>query len=962
MRPTTSLAGVVLLASICIIGAGAPPVGQLTGLNQSTNATAEPIRRVHTVGDVWMNIGSDGRMGTFDNANGAEPDSNTLIPVSFEFPGGSRREHLFGSGLWIGGIVGGVDTVVMAALFASSGSNPVFSPTEPLKTYYDSLRGHQYFVAHYADTALIGYREPANRSLGVEIRQTSHAFESPPYDRFVIVEYLIRNISRQAIQKVHVGFFADPDVFNELRSGQPENGPADDLTGFLRDRGIAYTIDNDGDAANVSDSLFSRNWCPSGFGLAPVMMDPLPSCTTFNWWATNFASVDWGPSRVPPPFGHVDDPALPYSITGMYRTMANSEVDYDQLEASIDKSADGWRKPAIAQADHIANGLDTRWTLAYCFGNLAPYDSLRVVMAYVVGDSIHTTPGRYPDPRNPDPFAAGLNLADLRRNVDLARWAWGHKFSLDGAAPARLTVTPISDNGIRCDWTPAPYPHATGYRLYRTNSGEQKWTLISILPVGSRMSVDRDLMIGSTYDYAVTSLDWSGHESPISNTATITAGLPPIVPGLSGRSTPLASGLNWSVTQPDISFAEYEYINIFRRYERNSLPVLYRRIPLESRRQARGISSGTSRFTDQLSMSSFDFVDDSVSPGVVYFYSASITNQLGLESPRSFPEVRIMPITKERKGLIIFHTLPYPITGKFVELDSLRNFYGQWAERHGFDTISPTPRSWYFIGWDYSKLSGALLSKYELIISVSEEGYGSLPGQFLSNVLADCMRSGIRTIFVARNYTNGGSLGTYPWRWLANDFLGIEQNRIESARENSDGIQKRPLFVQFIGGSAESPRYPELVGDSARSWSAFSKVVPGGLFDTAYGPGYIPAVGCLESLAPGTEVLYRYESALDTSIFHGKPIAVRRITDSSAAILFNFPLSLMNHEQAWQALTQAVADLGVDTTNYFTPPQSTTHTIVKWLYGNSSSTPNPAWDTNRDGVIDIRDVVETLQR
>jgi hypothetical protein len=36
--------------------------------------------------------------------------------------------------------------------------------------------------------------------------------------------------------------------------------------------------------------------------------------------------------------------------------------------------------------------------------------------------------------------------------------------------------------------------------------------------------------------------------------------------------------------------------------------------------------------------------------------------------------------------------------------------------------------------------------------------------------------------------------------------------------------------------------------------------------------------------------------------------------------------------------------------------------MIEWLYGKSSSAPDPAWDINRDGIIDIRDVVEDLDR
>lgn len=969
MRPSSSLAGVVLTASIFLMGASAPRDGQLTGQNQSSNATAEPNRRVHTVGDVWMNIGSDGRLGTYVNANGAEPDSTYLIPVSFEFPGGSRREHLFGSGLLIGGLVGGVDTLVMAAMEATSHSNSVFRATLPLRTGYDPTLGHQSFVAHYADTGQAASRYPYNRSLGVEIRQTSHAFESPPYDRFVIVEYLIRNISRQTIHRVHVGFFADPDVINESGTGQPESGPTDDLTGFLRDRGVAYTIDNDGDARGMTDSLFAQNWCPSGFGLAPVMMDPLPTCTSFNWWATNFGNVEWGPSRTVPVYNYigVGAPTIPVTMPQLYRAMANREIDYDQLEAAIDKREQGWNRPSIAGAPNIANGLDTRWTLSYCFGDLAPYDSLRIVMAYVAGDSIHTTPDRYPDPRYPDMFAAGLDFSDLRQNVDLARWAWGRLFSLDGASPLGLRAEAVADRIVRISWRMPPSNSISGFRLQRRVVSDPDWVRLVEVPDTVLSWYDSTVTTGVDYEYFVTAL-YEGNDGSASKSVVVSPGQPPVIPELRGKNTPEAVGITWSAEKLAQGFSDIRFLNLYRSTDRDTVPRLHERFywpdeTISSRESAHDPSNPASaiRFRDPLGMQPFSFIDHDVASGVTYSYRASVTNDLGLEGERS-NEISVTPMQLDRRGIIVIH-MDDRYEGALR--DSVLQFYGRWAEHYGFDTVVSFRGNPPVQDKDTIPSMDAL-SHYQCAILVMENTRAVHPVQPLSSSLEQYASNSGRVVVIQRS---GGILNEYwspmPAYPILRRFLGIRTLRLENFRGYpivGFGPSSKYLVARFESAESYNPAYPDLDGDSARGWDSWFMQASAPFVDSVYGRGNVPAVGALDSLEPDTEILYRYNSAYDTSVYHGKPIGVRRITDSSAAILFNFPLSLMKHEQAWQALTQAVTDLGIDTVNYSLPPTSITRSMIEWLYGKSADAPSLDWDLNRDDVIDIRDAVESLQR
>ncbi len=954
MRPTTSLA-IVVLASAFLTGVTVPHDSSSTKLSQSNESAIDLSRRVHTVGDVWVKIGSDGLIGTPAQGYAAAPDSASEIDASFEFPGGSRREHLYGSGLWIGGLIGGTDTLVMAAMAAGSATNPVFTPTASMRTGYDPVYGHQYFSASYSDSAPHLNALPSERSLGVEISQQSHAFESPPYDRFVIVEYKIRNISRQTIRRVHVGFFADPDVFNELRTNQPESGPADDLTGYLRDRGIAYTFDNDGDVATRNDSTFNDNWCPSGFGLAPVSMDPIPCCTTFNWWATNFGNVEWGPHKSTATAYNAPYTGMPTGSSQMYQEMSNREIDYDQIYAATDKRNEGWSGPPLATGNNVADGLDSRWVLSYGFGDMAPYDSLRLVMAFVAGDSIHTAAGRFPNPLHPDTFLAGLDFTDLSRNVDLARWAWGHDFNLDGAAPPGVELHAVSDHAIKVAWRNAPFQSATGYAVYGRPTGSPEDLQLLARTNADRLEwVDTNLMPGKSYEYSVASIDWNGKIGLKSRPTRVSVGFPIVSPTLKGRNTPTAVGLNWSIPQSDPGFAQFTWIDVLRTTvspwwgEVDS--TAHFRVPILHRQSnARSEPAASPLLPDEFSMQPFDFVDNSVKSAVIYSYRAYLTNSLGNRGPWS-PSVEVTPMRPRFSGLVLL--LTNAERRSLIDKDYSTSFYTSWADRLGFRVIES----------DRTTPLLRVMAMYRCIVVVMEDANAEFPSDLAQSDLNTYLANKGSVVFIARNHRQTDASGQpHP---LLGKFLGISKTYVETPWEDHNYYEPPQSYVRagFTHATSHSPIYPNLEGDSAAAWALDYWHESAKGVDSVYGAGFVPAIGAVDSLAPGTDVLYTYVSAYDTSFFHGKPIGVRRITDSSAAILFNFPLSLMKHEQAWQALTQAVADLGIDTINYWPPTQSRTQGIIEWLYGRPIGSPDPAWDINRDGVIDIRDVVELLNR
>lgn len=875
---------------------------------------AEIDWRVHTVGDIFAKIGNNGSFGGRQIGSAADPDSGSGHIAAFYFRE-NAVDHLFNGGLWIGGLIG-TDTMVAGAVYAGSQTSAVFQPTRRIETNYSPGLGHQSFTTEY----IVNPNFESFAPVGLQVRQVSHQFASRPYDRFVLVEYIIHNVSDHPFENIHAGLFIDADIASAY----------DDLTGFLRPEGIAYSVDND------------KQPRMSAFGLAPVQLDPQPCCTTFNWWATNHSDIWWGPNRTNIERSEMQTPA------GMYRVMANQELDYDQWFAGTDSSSTGWNlPPSDSVAMKVGAGMDTRWTLSYEFGDLLAGDSIRLVMALAVGDSVRGPAGT--------PIPAGLDLTQVVRNVELARFVWNNNFNLENASPTRLTVTAISDSTVQCEWTSAPYMGVSGYRLFRKWTRDTAWTVVATLGSETMRSVDYPLTPGRTYEYSVASIDQDGVVGSRSRSTRVTLGYPRAAPNLSGRNMPAGVGLNWTIPESPEGYAPYKWISIRRRNDADvwgefGSSADYR-VPLIKRRlNGQFGAANAPLLPDEFGMKTFDFVDNNVDHAASYSYRVSLTNALGLEGPWS-SAVEVTPMKPRFDGVVLLGT-----NGgrrSLINADSSQAFYSQWAETMGF-------RVWNAVN---TFPPFRTLAYYRCAVVVMEDINAIFPGRTGEAELETYLANGGRVVFIARNHSPvDASSSPHP---LLQRFLGISKTYVETPWEDHFLYDPPEEYIvaRFTHAIPQISTYPTLEGDSAAAWSIgyWNESAQG--VDSVYAAGFVPAIGAVDSLAPGTEIVYTYQSAYDTSFFQDKPIVVRRITDSTAAILFNFPLSLMNHEQAWQVLTQAVADLGIDTNGY-TPPstQSSVRNIVDYLYGRASVTPNPAWDVNRDGRIDIRDVAFSTAR
>ncbi|MBI3872293.1 MAG: fibronectin type III domain-containing protein, partial [candidate division Zixibacteria bacterium] len=495
--------------------------------------------RTHTVGDLRAAIAND---GTFGSGSWMVPwlygRHDFEYNPSFEFPAGSFHDYLYAGSLWVGGIVG-TDTLVSAAINGNSGTSPL------------------------------------------KIEQVSHAWQSAPYDRFIIIEYTVKNISADTIHQTRIGLFADADIYSKLGvlSGP---GYADDVAGYLRDQGIAYAIDNDGDPHSDSVRIWNQSSSRGAIGIAPIFVDPPSCCTTFNWWTAFGAYFDWSPSHANSVCWQCPSAVPPLRDVQKYYIMHNGEIDYDQMWSTVDFSSDGW-KPPLPQslATNIAKGIDTRYLLAFGQWDLAPGDSIRFVAALVAGDLVHQSPGdfaQYFDPLNPSAFYHRLDFRDLIDQTTRARTLYLSGFDLTGASPAQIHATVTGDRTVKCRWTPAPFHGATGYRLYRRSLDDSGWTLLATLESDERGWEDSSLEIARTYQYSVSALYSHGLETPKSHFAAVTPGYPPIKPQIEAVAGSDEVTINWVVPRPGPTFSPPKYLDIFRHAEFDTGSVLVHRV------------------------------------------------------------------------------------------------------------------------------------------------------------------------------------------------------------------------------------------------------------------------------------------------------------------------------------------------------------------------------------------------
>jgi hypothetical protein len=301
---------VTLFTTLCL---AIPSFGQESGLPKVTDDVST---KYTSVGNIGLTITNYGTIG------------NRLITwptqPSCEYPRGSKIEHIYQGGLWVGGMRNGLLHVSTAASdrvtrstsqglidgyeFTSAIGDTITELSTltdnrpPNSQFSTSAISHQDFICDYVDT---NRRVPGagdsiinHEPLGIKVHQETYAWNFPFTDYFVILRYQIINVSADTLDSLYVGFWNNSVVRNTnyVRPGTPGYF---DYTGqgFTDTARMAYSFDYSGAPGGPpADSYFGLKLLgTTPFPVGVTALDSLKSNTFYNAWGYRISdpNADW---------------------------------------------------------------------------------------------------------------------------------------------------------------------------------------------------------------------------------------------------------------------------------------------------------------------------------------------------------------------------------------------------------------------------------------------------------------------------------------------------------------------------------------------------------------------------------------------------------------------------------------------------------------------------------------------
>jgi hypothetical protein len=252
------------------------------------------------------NRGSFGRVsypGVIGNSN-YDPDS-----IGLEYPIGQPYEHIFGGGIWVGGILdtstSSTQRLVRGVTTGYEGWSGPFWEFFPGTSAADSIfrvfkSGNSYppkpsawdeatglegalpwrpisdadYYMKYTDYGPASRRVSGHVPLNLKVFQSSYVWNSEYADAILILEYRIINNGRKSIDSAYIGFFFEGDVgpYRSLNYAQRN------FTGYTRETRTAY-IHNPVDVGSTPVGC-SLLWAAGRYGAS------LDSSVryAFRWW------------------------------------------------------------------------------------------------------------------------------------------------------------------------------------------------------------------------------------------------------------------------------------------------------------------------------------------------------------------------------------------------------------------------------------------------------------------------------------------------------------------------------------------------------------------------------------------------------------------------------------------------------------------------------------------------------
>ncbi|MGQ9864500.1 MAG: hypothetical protein ACUVRD_08510 [Bacteroidia bacterium] len=332
--------------------------------------------RLISASNIRMTLSNLGNIG-----NSFKGSYRTLGWPSCEYPAGSRIEHVFEGGLWVGGWVQGTPIVSTGAIDDPTGyttgkagfefSADVGAPfTErssliDQKTYQTNAISHQDFVADFTDryTIVPGTSIPIqnleNGPLGVDVHFESYNWNYTFANFFVILNFTLYNRSPNRWDTLYVGYWVDPVVRNVNLTPAGSGGTNfynKGGNGYLDTLFLAYEFDAAGDVG-FTDTYLGLKFLGSeykGSFYHPRLRNDF-FCNFQSWTFRDFA--------------------------GPYRSPANDAEKYLKMSQSLTKRPD-WNTTVTAQLR--APGNRSILVSVGPFLQVQPGDSLHVTFAIVL--------------------------------------------------------------------------------------------------------------------------------------------------------------------------------------------------------------------------------------------------------------------------------------------------------------------------------------------------------------------------------------------------------------------------------------------------------------------------------------------------------------------------------------------------------------------------------------------------
>lgn len=366
------------------------------------------------IGNIGLTISNYGVIGKPLSGSSSWPPAQP----SCEFPFGSHSEHLDHGAIWVGGVprhqgsarvsTGAVDNsftsstalgVLMtnevgAAITqrSSLGDSPYFN--RGAVSHQDYVMDFTDIYTHNPETNDSVYNNNHDGPLGIGIHLETYAWNFPFANFFVVLNYTIKNVSADTIDRMYVGLYSDAVVRNTVSSGRPAGSSyySDIGKGYIDSLRLSYTFEfTNQPSLDPKDGVLKSYYSVKLLGSTPFPLKkdsagntlsvPLDSLgdlskdTYYNGWRFNVTSGT-GEVYFSPDFD--DNPAEPFR--GKYQRLSTMmpRPNINALQTPngtpVDGSTNGIANSGSGMADLISVGP---------FQPLAPRDSLQVAFAVV---------------------------------------------------------------------------------------------------------------------------------------------------------------------------------------------------------------------------------------------------------------------------------------------------------------------------------------------------------------------------------------------------------------------------------------------------------------------------------------------------------------------------------------------------------------------------------------------------